>query len=135
MVVAGDLADGRTPDGRRATFAADVLAAHRRLTRTRLHGRLQLPWPRAIGTPPWAVARELTTVTGTRHRTRLVRWSPAAAPTSGAMYVGSRWLPRHVVLVLDADRCYEPASGGRVPLDGRPLAGWPTRWFTVAPVV
>ncbi|MDO9456722.1 hypothetical protein [Nocardioides sp.] len=125
-----------------ASFTTDVLAAHRRLTRLRLRGRLQLPWPRALGTPPWAVARELAAVTGTPHRTRVVRWSRSAPPRAGALYVGSRWLPRHVVLVVDAGagtaeappRCYEPASGRVVPLDGRPLAGWRHRWLAVTPV-
>ena len=40
-------------------FAADVLAMHRRATSATSRGRLQVPWPRALGTPPWAVAREL----------------------------------------------------------------------------
>lgn len=117
------------------TFGVDVLATHRRLTRRRLHGRWQLPWPRALGTPPWAVARELAALTGTPHRVRVLRWRQQSPLPPGALYVGSRWLPRHVVLVLEGDppTCYEPASGRPQPLDGRPLAGWPVRWLCVVP--
>lgn len=130
---ADDVTDG--------SFSPEVLAAHRRLTSARLRGRWQLPWPRALGTPPWAVARELSALTGVRHRTRVVRWSrPAARGGEGALYVGSRLLPRHVVLLVDGDdddpvRCYEPSSGRVVPIDlpYRPLAGWRYAWFAVEP--
>lgn len=126
-------------------FGAAVRATHRRLTRLRLRGRLQLPWPRAIGTPPWSVARELGALTGTPHRVRLVRWSAPHPPRLGALYVGSRWLPRHVVLVVGATddgraRCYEPASGRTVTVDLARLArqqvavaGWRWGWFSVTP--
>jgi hypothetical protein len=117
-----------------ATFGAAVLRRHRDLTRWP-------PWPRMIGTPPWAVARALTALTGVRHRTRLVRRRRSVPPASGALYVGSRWLPRHVVLVVDVGRCYEPASGrvAGVPRDAYAagelsLAGWSTPWFAVTPV-
>ena len=40
-------------------FRAEVLAMHRRVTAPADGGRLQVPWPRALGTPPWAVARQL----------------------------------------------------------------------------
>lgn len=120
-------------------FAGSVLATHRRLTRRRLHGRWQLPWPRAIGTPPWAVARELTVLTGRPHRTRLVRWSRTLPREPGVLFVGSRWLPRHVLL-LTADGCYEPSSGRVVDLDLSRLArhdvavaGWRFAWFSVTP--
>jgi hypothetical protein len=115
------------------TFGRAVLERHRELTRWP-------PWPRAIGTPPWAVARALTESTGVRHRTRLVRFRRTAPPATGALYVGSRWLPRHVVLMVDDERCYEPSSGQVVPVPtdayvegGLSLAGWPTPWFAVSP--
>ena len=41
-------------------FAGSVLALHRQLTGASAFGRAQLPWPRALGTPPWAVARAMT---------------------------------------------------------------------------
>jgi hypothetical protein len=116
-------------------FATVVLRRHRELTRWP-------PWPRMIGTPPWAVARALTAVTGVPHHTRLARWRRSAPPPpSGALYVGSRWLPRHVVLMVAEGRCYEPASGrvAGVPRDAfaageLSLAGWSTPWFVVRPV-
>lgn len=152
LVVARMLADpayaasaGRAP----ASFAAEVLALHRRVTGPRSRdGRAQLPWPRAIGTPPWAVARELALVTGVPHRVCRGRWSTLVdAPGPAALYVGNRWLPRHVVLVLgtadhtrDRLRVYDPSRGGIVPVPrasfeaGRlRVAGWDRPWFAVVP--
>ena len=59
------------------------------------------------------------------------------------MYVGNRLLPRHVILVLDAEaevaRCFEPASGASVTITrdafltgSLSLAGWDRPWFAVA---
>ncbi len=117
-----------------AGWRRQVLTAHRRLVRARLRGRLQPPWPRTLGTPPWALARELGAVTGRRHHVRVVRWSPPTTPRAGALYVGSRWLPRHVLLVLDDDpaTCWDPASGRVLPVD-HPGRRWRTRWFAVTP--
>ena len=127
-------------------FRDEVLEAHRRLTRARLHGHRQLPWPRALGTPPWAVDGELRAITGREHTVSLIRCSPAAhydrlALTGGALYVGSPWLPRHVVLVLPGSpeapmRCYQPARGSVTTqfAEGRLMAaGWPYAWFSVSP--
>lgn len=128
-------------------FAREVLRSHQRLTGLRdARGRWQVPWPQALGTPPWAVARELADATGTSYRTRTVRWrAPGPLPPLTAVYVGSRWLPRHVVLVVGSGpdeelAVYEPASGRRIALpatglgrSGTPLAGWRTVWFVVAP--
>ena len=51
LLLAGDL---------EARFRAEALGMHRRTTGlVSLAGRLQLPWPRALGTPPWAVAGQL----------------------------------------------------------------------------
>jgi hypothetical protein len=129
------------------SFAADVLALHRRITGL---------WPRALGTPPWAVARSMAEVSGLPHRTHLVRWGDRSgdlAAVSDALadghpcplYVGDRWLPRHVVLVVgrtgdDLD-VYNPAHGqvvtvtraafenGRLTTTGR----WTRPWFSVRP--
>jgi len=137
-------------------FRAEVLALHRRITSVRdVSGRWQLPWPRVIGTPPWAIAHHLSAVTGRRYRTQLVIDRDKAfeqvldAATTGRpvpLFVGSWWLPRHVVLVTGADRehdalrCYDPARGAVVRvgreafLSGRlELSRWSRSWFTVLP--
>jgi hypothetical protein len=145
------------PDGR---FAADVLSTHRRATRAIVAGRLQVPWPRALGTPPWSVARELSAVSGPgaparRYRWRLSLLRPAAAfdrVASGVdagrpvgLYVGNAWLPRHVVLVVgraaeDALWVYDPAKAARVQVsrtsvESRALTfgRWDRLWFDVSP--
>jgi hypothetical protein len=127
-------------------FAEEALVAHRRITSLRSDGP---PWPRALGTPPWAVAREL----GPRHVTRLAWPDPGArfdrvaatvrAGHPAALYVGNRWCPRHVVLAVAAPRpasllVYEPASGRVLPVTRTAvaehrmrLAGWDRLWFAV----
>ncbi len=46
-------------------FAAAERVVHARTTALVLpDGRWQVPWPRALGTPPWAVATELTRIWG-----------------------------------------------------------------------
>ncbi len=134
------------------TFADEVLQLHRRVTRPiDTRGALQLPWPRALGTPPWAVAHQLSAIDDERtYAARLAlrrarafdRLAAAEAPS--VLYVGSRWLPRHVVLVVgvgdDWLRIYEPSSGRLVRVTREAfvgaslgLAGWPKPWFTVTP--
>lgn len=136
-----------------ATFAHEASTLHRRITSVRdTAGGWQVPWPRAAGTPPWAVARELRLLTGVRYTVRLVRlrrrvWphlQRVTADRPAAVFVGDRFLPRHVVLVTGvADggaRTYEPSSGLVVHL-GRDrweqgdlaLAGWDRPWFVVSP--
>ncbi|CAM3490346.1 hypothetical protein NODU109028_19370 [Nocardioides dubius] len=137
-----------------AAFSTEALLLHRRLTSLRGPGGLQLPWPRALGTPPWAVAGYLGALTGRRYR---VRWVArrgvrelvaarksvlAGAPV--AIYVGSRWLPRHVVLGVaapdDGLLLYEPSAGALRTIAPGPwrwhrlgLAGWRRPWFVVLP--
>lgn len=144
------------PTRDRAGFAAEVIALHRELTAPVASGRAQVPWPRALGTPPWAVARALSAWTGRRYRTRVVRFggrgaaldAVRAAVTEGLpcpLYVGSAWLPRHVVLAAgpapDGVQVYDPARGtveyqpqapyaaGTVTATGR----WRVPWFVVLP--
>jgi hypothetical protein len=134
-------------------FRAEVLAMHARATSSiDVAGRIQPPWPRTFGTPPWAVANQLTGTSGTSYRSVPVRWRDGGATYDelvgltrpAALYVGNAWLPRHVVLVLEGDetrlRVYEPASGRVVTVprdrfvdDQLALAGWDTRWFSVLP--
>jgi hypothetical protein len=138
------------------TFATSVLALHRELTSLSSFGRAQLPWPRALGTPPWAVARAMTSFTGLPYRTRVVRLGGRSAAFDTVrsevaeghpvpLYVGSTWLPRHVVLAVAATAAgvevYNPAHGtvaeltraafesGRLTTFGR----WVTPWFVVPP--
>lgn len=131
-------------------FADEVLATHRRLTGWRHPaGGLQVPWPRALGTPPWSIAQELTYRTRAAHSVRWIapwrrdvalealREALVAAPVP--LYVGNRWLPRHVVLVVGPDLLtYNPASGGTVRLDPEaflaaalPFSRWTHPWAWV----
>ena len=134
-------------------FDREVSAMHRRITGpVDATGAIQTPWLRAIGTPPWALVRQVAR-TSSRGRVVTARRRPgrawSAMTTSlaaGALvpvYVGSRWLPRHVVLVVepldDAVRAYEPSSGRVVRftrdewVEGRVLlAGWRQPWFVLS---
>ena len=151
----------RDPRPRRRRFADEVLATHVRTNRWRgASGALQVPWPRFLGTPPWALAQELgatggTTASGSRHRVRAIsprRRGEAYDDVVHAvgrghavpLYVGNRLLPRHVVLVVGGDdvalTAYDPASGGLVTMTreaferGRlRVAGWSEPWFAVLP--
>jgi hypothetical protein len=105
-------------------FETRVLGTHRRINGW---------WPRALGTPPWAVARELG------GRIRWIRgrgWAEVlgALPHPTPVYLGSRWLPRHVVLALGAEDgvplVYDPARGAVVPVTA---SRWGTAWFAVVP--
>jgi hypothetical protein len=145
-------------------FRSEALTMHRRVTGlVDVHGRLQLPWPRSLGTPPWAVARQLSatgrpapghavvTLRAGRGAVfdRIVAATAAGRPVP--VYVGNRWAPRHVVLFLGGlqdrapgpvDRlpCYDPACGRVVDVQreafvrGRlGLAGWDRPWCAVLP--
>jgi hypothetical protein len=152
--VTGDVLAGTAEE----RFATEALATHARTNGTvDALGRAQWPWPRALGTPPWGLAREMTRACGRRGSTydpvpvlhRPGCWSRlAAALRTGhavPLYTGSRLLPRHVVLathvVADASglRVYDPARGASYAVsrdaftDGR-LPGWPKPWFIVVPV-
>lgn len=134
------------------TFAHEVTTLHRRVTSSSdTAGGWQVPWPRVVGTPPWAVARELRLVTGIRYAVHPVRhggtWArlrDATPEHPTVVFVGDRLLPRHVVLVTgiegDHARTYEPASGlvlhvprerWESPRVG--LGGWHRPWLVVAP--
>jgi len=146
----------------RDRFDRETLAMHR--VTAGFHGsdgRWQLPWPRALGTSPWALAREMTARAGQRagrHAARLILpgqrsrtferiVSLAGAGHAVPLYVGNRWSPRHVVLVLptadlpwDQILVYDPATGHRSLVerrdfsDGRlQMAGWHVPWLVVVP--
>jgi hypothetical protein len=144
-------------------FSEQTLAMHRLTSGMRdSGGGLQLPWPSALGTRPWAVAREMTHQAGRKGVQYAARpLLPTASSRTAAfdrlaalardglaspLYVGNRWSPRHVVLVLPTDQgddavlIYDPASGRRYPV-GRAgfvgadldVAGWSTPWVVVTP--
>jgi hypothetical protein len=134
-------------------FDREVRAMHRRLTGpVDAAGSIQAPWLRAIGTPPWALARQLGR-SSTKGRVVPARFRPGRAWSlmnnslaRGEVvpaYVGNRWLPRHVVLAVepleDVVRVYEPGSGRVVRVtrdewvDGRLLlGGWREPWCVVS---
>lgn len=132
-------------------FRDEALAMHRRVTGpVDVTGALQLPWTRLLGTPPWAAARQLgrRRAVWARHRSGRAWTALTAALATGdavPVYVGSRWLPRHVVLAVDLGedggvRAYEPSSGRVVRLTRdrwtrRALrtAGWSVPWWVLVP--
>lgn len=136
-------------------WPAEVLRTHREVTGLRDAGRLGAPWPRLMGTPPWAVGRRLGRRPGGRWRTRLVRHGGGPGTFDSLLvlarlgvplplYVGSRLLPRHVVLVVGARGedllVWDPARGATMRLTqeafetGRlPFGRWRTPWFVVTP--
>ena len=136
-----------------ATFAHEASTLHRRLTSlSDTAGGWQVPWPRALGTPPWAVARELRLLTAVPYRTHRVRldrrvWPhlrEASPQRPVAVFVGDRLLPRHVVLVTGTVGAgaltYEPSSGldltvgrDRWERGDLALAGWDRPWLVVSP--
>jgi len=133
------------------TFASEVLTLHKLVTSV---SGSRLPWPRALGTPPWAVAGAMTRFAGVPYsstpvplhdRARLfARLQQAVATRPAPFYVGD-WIPRHVVLAVaptdDGVEVYNPAHGtidemlgsdfaaGRLTTFGR----WVKPWFVVLP--
>jgi hypothetical protein len=161
---AREILEGATPgtggSGADGRFAAEALRVHG-LTNaliTRDH-RLQFPWPKALGTQPWAAARFLNELGfGARYRVLFV--DPArpddlfnriktssAAGIPNMLFVGDVLCPRHIVLSVqrrsssgepDAITIYDPASGGlvdvtRASFSNRRLAiaGWDEPWLVV----
>jgi hypothetical protein len=137
-------------------FRTETLAMHRRTNRLLdARGRLQLPWPQALGTLPVSVARQLTSDTGTTYVARLVlrhqragafdRISAAvAAGRPVPVFVGNRFSARHVVLAIGTAphglMVYDPARGRNSPITRDDfvharlgLAGWRVPWFVVVP--
>ncbi|HEY1135813.1 MAG TPA: hypothetical protein VGE77_14660, partial [Nocardioides sp.] len=137
-----------------ARLRLEALAVHTATNGLRLAGETQVPWPKALGTAPWALARHLRLVSGRPGsgyawvRRRDDFWEHLhAAVTAGhpvPLYVGTRLLPRHVVLVLEVGDdhllAYQPASGGTVRVtrgevnrDEARALGWPRVWGGVLP--
>lgn len=159
---------GVAPDGRAdaGSTAVERFAAYEQVVASRTNGlvgaggRLQLPSPRALGTPPWGALHELEWgasdpgadyellwVRGQRRSSLVAAYDQlrrCVEPGRPALlYVGDRWLPRHVVLVLpptggtDLD-VYEPSAGRVVGLDRGAfiarrlsLGGWDVPWAVI----
>lgn len=160
--------DPRPPGCPPGETEAERFAAYERVVMRRTNGLLSggrrpnLPWPRALGTPPWGAKHELefgAARRGTRYTLDLWRHESAvglqedfdtlvdvvAEGEPALLYVGNRVAPRHVVLVLpgDGDRkldVYDPGSG-RVDHLRRDtvverrmrLSGWDVPWVAVRP--
>ena len=161
----GDKHGRAFPDGATATAR---LAAYHSLVHARTNalvgpgGRLQVPWPRALGTTPWAVCRELESGAaepGARYRVVPVRWVGEDGLTTlvgqlashlgpgrpGVLFVGSATLPRHVALLVPGPGgsvlVHDPSAGSVSELDVAALAdqrvtvaGWTHPWFLIGPV-
>jgi hypothetical protein len=147
--------------GLQERFRLEALAMHRRITgMADVSGKPQIPWPRTFGTPPWAVARQLSSTPAADGRRSSYSWHVARTSLSSAydqllaaarsgrvagLYIGSTWIPRHVVLVVDATpqgtlHVYDPARGrlgelGRTAFVGSKvdIAGWDVPWFVITP--
>ena len=148
--------------------AALRLAAYHSLVHARTNalvgpgGRLQVPWPRALGTTPWGVCRELESGAadpGARYRIVPVRRADGSRLAAlvghlashlrpgrpGVLFVGSATLPRHVALLVAGPDgsvlVHDPSAGSVSELDVATLAdprtavaGWTHPWFLIGPV-
>ena len=151
------------PPGQTAAdrFAEESLAMHDRTNSpTDRDGDLQLPWPAAIGTQPWALANEMSAdggsgVPGTEYDVRVADPDDrgahfdeiAAASEDGhtvPLYIGDTTRPGHVVLVTGGENgtltIFEPANGETVTVSRDDfvngdlgVAGWDEPWFAVTP--
>ena len=93
-------------------------------------GKLNVPWPRSLGTPPWGAEKELelgAAPPGAAYAMRLVRLGSSDALRDvyrdlvrrvreglpALLYIGNAWAPRHVTLVLPGEN-----GGGGVGAGG-----------------
>lgn len=153
-----DVPDSGTPEQRFAAY--EQVVAGRTNALVGAGGRIQLPWPRALGTPPWGARSELEYGAAEPGADYDIAWfrlggAPVlqAAYTSlqqrvragrpALLYIGNAWTPRHVVLVMPATGdqeldVYEPSAGRVVDLPRRAfvsrqlgIAGWDVPWAAV----
>ena len=162
--------EGVRPGSPEGASPAERFAAYEEIVHQRTNtlsiglSAVNLPWPRALGTPPWGAKRELElgaarlgtdydiTIVRPLSQDRLVHAfervnSVVAEGMPGLLYVGSRTVPRHVLLILPGngdDRLdiYDPTDGSVRARSVRSfasqelrLSGWNVPWFIVAPSV
>jgi hypothetical protein len=144
-----------------ARFRTDTLAMHELTNAVRDEtGRWQLPWPKALGTQPWAVARRMSEPGGcgvsdaaySVHVADPRRPGPVMIAITSAtaaghcvpIFVGDALAPRHVALVIgasdDSFTAYDPSNGRAVEVSraavraaAMRLAGWSQLWLAVLP--
>lgn len=158
-----DPRDADIPDGatERERFAAYEQAVARRTNAVRgAGGRIQPPWPRALGTPPWGALSELEFGAADPAADYDVEWFRVGsrrmlertysqlrrrvrAGRPALLYIGNTWSPRHVVLVMPATGTqeldvYEPSVGRVIDLPREAfvtrrlnMAGWDVPWAAV----
>lgn len=155
-----DVPDAGTEEQRFAAY--EQVVARRTNALVGAGGRIQLPWPRALGTPPWGALHELEFGAADPLADYDLEWFRLASRPAlddayaslqrrvregrpALLYIGDAWLPRHVVLVMPATRgqqldVYEPSVGRVVDLPRRGfvdrelrLAGWDVPWAAVWP--
>jgi hypothetical protein len=121
---AGWILNGASPGGSRDSRSTrERFAEHERQVMNRTNGirtaggKLSVPWPRALGTPPWGAREELehgAARPGAAYTMRLVRLSTRIAlfdvyrdlasfarqGLPALLYIGSPALPRHITLML-----------------------------------
>jgi hypothetical protein len=153
-----DVPDAGTVEQRFAAY--EQVVARRTNALVGAGGRIQLPWPRALGTPPWGALGELEYGAAVPWADYDVEWfrfvrrsTLDRAYTSlqrrvrdgrpALLYIGNTWTPRHVVLVMPATRgqeldVYEPSVGRVIDLPRRGfverqlrMAGWDVPWGAV----
>jgi len=155
-------ADAEPAATMRDRFRAQALATHKITSGFKDgEGGFQVPWPQALGTQPWALARQMTNDAGRQgkrytaqpilpsHRSRTFGRvvSLSGDGHTVPLFVGNRWSPRHVVLALPADDVsssevpiYDPANGRCYPIESDDfsdgdldVAGWEVPWAVVLP--
>lgn len=142
-------------------FDQAVLSMHRTTSGWKdVDGTWQLPWPAQLGTPPWAVARQMNVAggsgrPGTRYRAQLADPADLGASYDAVtravdagecvpLFIGDDVIARHVVLVtggsVDGLSIYDPSSGTWVTASRDAytsgnigVAGWSQPWFVVTP--
>ncbi|WP_314902576.1 hypothetical protein [Actinomyces naeslundii] len=127
--VTGELAQemATSEPGREGRHLMSLLSRHQlRIQRAmNVHGLGVLPWPKALGSTPWSVARQMTGIASTctpggGRRRYTVRWVSDHGPAWGSEVASVRevlvgGLPVILVtggpLVLDSDTVAEPGAG------------------------